>query len=282
MPAAALLAEARAAAALSHPNVCIIHAVDEQGAPMIVMEYVDGRPLPLLEAERLSPAAGRGPRPADRTRNGGGHAPGGRPRRPEAGQRPGHARRHGQGRGLRHGSVLLKPVPGTADGPRGPRPAGISGTPSYMAPEQARGEAATPASDVFSLGVMLYELATGKRTVTGSNVLEVLRCIEQIEPQRDAAQVPEPFAAVLGQGRERPVRRTITMAKIAELLEPLGLSDLIIGFDLLICRGNRVRRGVGNHLAIREQASAVVGAILARCGSMNIQHTAVARNMAAE
>src|SRR6516162_9642412 len=46
VPPAALLAEARAAAALSHPNVCIIHAVDSSlGAPMIVMEYVAGRPL---------------------------------------------------------------------------------------------------------------------------------------------------------------------------------------------------------------------------------------------
>jgi serine/threonine protein kinase len=41
-----LLAEARAAAALSHPNVCVIHAVDSSlGPPMIVMEYVDGEPL---------------------------------------------------------------------------------------------------------------------------------------------------------------------------------------------------------------------------------------------
>src|SRR5262249_56180 len=47
--AAALLAEARAAAALSHPNLCVIHAVDSsQGAPMIVMEYVAGRALTKL------------------------------------------------------------------------------------------------------------------------------------------------------------------------------------------------------------------------------------------
>src|SRR5262249_22293959 len=46
VPATALLAEARAAAAVSHPNVCIIHAVDSTlGAPIIVMEYVAGRPL---------------------------------------------------------------------------------------------------------------------------------------------------------------------------------------------------------------------------------------------
>src|SRR5437867_2957081 len=49
VPATALLDEARAAAAVSHPNVCIIHAVDSSlGAPMIVMEYVAGRPLSQL------------------------------------------------------------------------------------------------------------------------------------------------------------------------------------------------------------------------------------------
>src|SRR6516162_5324246 len=54
VPAATLLAEARAAAALSHPNVCIIHAVDSSlGAPIIVMEYVTGRPLSQFMEEGL-------------------------------------------------------------------------------------------------------------------------------------------------------------------------------------------------------------------------------------
>src|SRR5262249_51363217 len=52
VPAAALLAEARAAAAVNHPNVCVIHAVDSSlGAPMIVMEYVAGRSLSQLLGE---------------------------------------------------------------------------------------------------------------------------------------------------------------------------------------------------------------------------------------
>src|SRR5262249_57018724 len=49
VPAVGLLAEARAAAALSHPNVCAIYAVDSsEGAPMIVMEFVPGHPLSRL------------------------------------------------------------------------------------------------------------------------------------------------------------------------------------------------------------------------------------------
>src|SRR5262249_60086490 len=56
-PPEALLAEARAAAALAHPNVCVIHAVDSTlGPPMIVMEHVDGEPLSQrLRQARLLP-----------------------------------------------------------------------------------------------------------------------------------------------------------------------------------------------------------------------------------
>ena len=66
-------------------------------------------------------------------------------------------------------------------------------------------------------------MATGKRAAPGSNVLEVLRRIEQIEPEQYAALVPEPFAAVLRQALVNdPRRRTIGMAEIAALLGPLA------------------------------------------------------------
>ena len=114
VPAAALLTEARAAAALSHPNVCAIYAVDSsQGVPMIVMEYVAGRPLSQLLGEGpLAAGAGRRARPAGRARHGGRARPRGGPRRPEAGQHPGDARWRGQGRGLRHGPPRLPAVAG--------------------------------------------------------------------------------------------------------------------------------------------------------------------------
>ena len=69
VPAATLLAEARAAATLNHPNVCVIHAVDSSlGAPMIVMEYVAGRPLSQLLGKGHSPGS-RPPRSAGRSRS---------------------------------------------------------------------------------------------------------------------------------------------------------------------------------------------------------------------
>ena len=67
---------------------------------------------------------------------------------------------------------------------------GLFGTPRYLAPEQVRGEPATQASDVFSLGVIFYELATGKPAFPGPNLLQVLDQIRSVEPEPMAARGP--------------------------------------------------------------------------------------------
>jgi len=222
IPAAALLAEARAAAALNHPNVCAIHAVDSSlGAPMIVMEYVAGRPLsgflmtgPLARQQ----AAGLC-------------------RQVALGMAAAHAQGvvHGD---LKPANILVTPdgtvkivdfgmarrSTSSAQGEKtvlwDPGPAGgISGTPAYMAPEQASGEPATPASDVFSLGVMLYELVTGRRARAEGHLLELLHRIEGEDLTRHLAGTPEPFADVLRQALAvAPAQRRITMTQIAERL----------------------------------------------------------------
>jgi serine/threonine protein kinase len=222
VPAAALLAEARAAAAVSHPNVCILHTVDASlGAPMVVMEYVAGRPLSeLLEEGPLAPAqaAMLG-------------------RQIALGMAAAHAQGvvHGD---LKPANILVTPagmvkvvdfgmarrsapaVQGEETGLWDPGAAGgISGTPAYMAPEQARGESATPASDVFSLGVMLYELVTGRRARAEGNLLELLHRIDREDLTHHLDGTPEPFADVLRMAlAATPAERRITMAQIAARL----------------------------------------------------------------
>jgi serine/threonine protein kinase len=222
VPPQALLAEARAAAALNHPNVCTIHAVETSlGPPMIVMEYVDGRPLSQrLDERSLSPEAV--PSLA---------------RQIALGMAAAHAQ------GVVHGDLKPANILVTADGTakvmdfgtarRSPPaahegdtilwdpspPGSISGTPAYMAPEQARGEPATPASDVFSLGLILQEMVIGRRARVEGSVVEVLRRIDQEDLAPSAALVPEPYAGILCLALcADPAQRQITMAQIAERL----------------------------------------------------------------
>jgi serine/threonine protein kinase len=220
-PPQAVLAEARAAAALNHPNVCTIFAADDgEGVPMITMEYVDGQSLSALIQER----------------------------RPSAEQVAALGRQIAQGMAAAHALGIihgdLKPAnllvtrsgvvkitdfglarraaPPTSQETQewsSSEGSGIAGTPSYMSPEQSRGDPLTPKSDVFSLGAILYEMLTGKMAFTGTNVLQVLHQIRHADPARYAAEVPEPFAGILrgsliGDAQER----ALTMERIVELL----------------------------------------------------------------
>jgi eukaryotic-like serine/threonine-protein kinase len=222
VPAEGLLAEARAAAALNHPNICIIYTVDATlGAPMIVMEFVDGSPLSRLLEE--------GPLPGDQAIAVG--------RQIAQGMAAAHAQGvvHGD---LKPANVMVTPagvakvmdfglarrdVQVVATDETGvwiPTPdGGISGTPSYMSPEQSRGQPAGPASDVFALGLILYELLTGRRVLAGANLMDVLRRLDRLDPEEYAVQAPEPLAGVLREALVNdPARRRITMAQFADRL----------------------------------------------------------------
>jgi serine/threonine protein kinase/peroxiredoxin len=219
VPAASLLAEARAAAALNHPNICIIYAVDSsEGIPMIVMEYIAGQPLSKL----MKP----GPLPRDQVAALG--------RQVALGMAAAHAQGvvHGD---LKPANVLVTPA-GAAKivdfgiarrkAPSAPadetkvwdprRTGAISGTPAYMAPEQARGQAATPASDVFSLGVMLYEMVTGRAAREAGNLLELIHLIDREDLTTRLSDVPEPLTGILHVAlAPAPANRRIDMEQIA-------------------------------------------------------------------
>jgi eukaryotic-like serine/threonine-protein kinase len=160
--------EARAAASLSHPNVAGVYDYGEdEGRYFIVMEYVDGRDLArvLREEGPLSPdrAARIGAQVAD-------------------------ALAHAHAAGLVHRDVKPANVI-VLDGNRVKvtdfgiaRAAGdatltaagsVLGTAQYISPEQAEGNSAGPQSDIYSLGIVLYEMLTGAVPFTGDSALGV-------------------------------------------------------------------------------------------------------------
>ncbi|MHB8876720.1 MAG: protein kinase domain-containing protein [Myxococcaceae bacterium] len=174
-------AEAQAAALLDHPNIVPIYEAGEyDGCPFFTMKLVDGGSL----AGHLTALRG------DRR-----HAC-------ELLATVARAVHHGHQRGILHrdlkpANILLDVagVPHVADfgtakhleHSRGlTRSGAVVGTPSYMSPEQARGDAAavTTSADVYSLGAILYELLTGRPPFAGATNARILQLVVETEPSR--------------------------------------------------------------------------------------------------
>ena len=181
--------EAKAISALSHPHICALHDVGREGdTDYLVMEYLEGETL----AERIS----RGAVPIPQTLRFGFEIASAL----EAA--------HGQGiahRDLKPGNVML-----TRSGvklldfglakilkPAGPveslttaateaheltQEGTILGTLSYMAPEQIEGKPADARTDIFALGIVLYEMATGQKAFSGTSQASLLSNVLTAEP----------------------------------------------------------------------------------------------------
>jgi hypothetical protein len=105
----------------------------------------------------------------------------------------------------------------------------VVGTAAYLAPEQARGEEATPASDVYALGVVIYQLLTGRLPWEGATLAELAIRRENerpLPPSSYDSDVPETLStAVLRALEGDPARRYITARELASALRT-GLSGV--------------------------------------------------------
>jgi Tol biopolymer transport system component/tRNA A-37 threonylcarbamoyl transferase component Bud32 len=104
---------------------------------------------------------------------------------------------------------------------------GLRGTVNYMSPEQTRGELATSASDVFSLGVVLYELATGAHPFRCVSLLDTADAIAHAEPKPPSAvnrRIPESIDALLLRMLSKDARQRPTALEVDRQLSLAGLS----------------------------------------------------------
>lgn len=222
--------EARAASALNHPNIVTVHDVrSHDGIDFIVLEHVDGRALsemippgglPLPLALRYATQMADGLAAA--------HAVGILHRD----LKPSNVMITSDGRAKILDFGLAKLVEPADTAPDAPTMAGpiteegvIVGTIAYMSPEQTEGHAVDSRSDIFSLGIVLYEMATGRKPFAGNSRVSLLHSILHEEPppprQANAGISIDLEKVILRCLRKDPSRRFQTMVDLKAALEDL-------------------------------------------------------------
>lgn len=190
--------EAKAASALNHPNIITIHEIGQaDSAHYIVTEFVDGETLRQhMTRNKLDVGAALDIAAQIAGALAAAHAAGivHRDIKPENVM----VRPDGLIKVLDFGLAKLTERNATKvemNGPDGNKslsaPGQVMGTPAYMSPEQARGTGVDARSDIFSLGVVLYEMISGRRAFTGATSTDVIVSILQEEPAPLTRSRPE-------------------------------------------------------------------------------------------
>ena len=223
---ARLLREARTAAQLNHPNICTIYEVSEaEGCTFLTMELIVGEPLSTkLRSGPIAPelVVHYGLQLAEALA---------------------HAHQHNViHRDLKSSNIMITPENRVKIMDFGlakqleqadleavtksqlslTRPGAIMGTLSYMSPEQLRGQPADARSDVWALGVVLYEMASSSLPFRGKTEFEIVSAVLHQAPVPPASSIPAGLRAVMdGCLQKQPERRYQSATEIRMALEDL-------------------------------------------------------------
>jgi eukaryotic-like serine/threonine-protein kinase len=270
---ARLLREARNAAALNHPNICTIYEVGEaEAGAFIAMEYVDGRSLRELISEH--------PLPLDQVLR--------------YGTDIADALEHAHQRQIVHRDLKSANVVATSDGRVKVLDFGlakkvaadpiaetvaedrsvadltdagvIAGTIAYMAPEQLRGGSVEARSDIWALGIVLYEMATGVLPFQGQSSFEVSSNILNERPAPLPRAIPVRLREVIDKCLEKdPSRRYQSAHEVRAALQDIhsGRSTPWVAVRYALAR----RKWAALVVAVAVLTTAIAGWRLARAGS---------------
>lgn len=215
-----LLREARSAARLSHPAVAtVFDVVGDLDRPWIVMELVRGRSLDRILAEN-------GPLPPDAVARMGRHLLAALAAAHAVGVlhrdvKPSNVLLTGDG-----GAVLTDFGVATIDGdPSLTRGGMVMGTPAYSAPERIRGQAATPAADLWSLGLTLYAASEGQGPYDDcGSIASTIAAIatEDPAPPRSAGPITSAIMALLSRDPVARPTAEVAMRMLGEATTPPG------------------------------------------------------------
>jgi TolB-like protein len=282
--------EARAASQLNHPNICTIHGIEENnGHPFIVMEKLEGQSLKQRingQAMDLEPVLDISIQVADAL---------------AASHAKGIVHRDikpanifltpsGQVKVLDFGLAKLVHNLGTDDDAGADNSLTavgvIPGTAVYMSPEQARGETIDGRSDLFSFGVVMYEMSTGKKPFTGNNSLVTLDAVlhqKPVPPRQLNPKLPMELEGIVGKAMEKD--RTHRYQGALEMRSDLALlkreteSGVVrSGLNSAKLRGGTKTFGQSNRLQLYVLVglAAVLLTVLAAVGAWWLKHRELA------